>query len=61
MVKLTAYQWNRVKSLFLQYVPQFFPNNCMLPVFVPLHDHVLTKLEELQHEIDDFESARSSR
>ena len=54
MVKLTADQWNRAKYMFLQSVPQFFPNNCMLPVFVPLHDHVLTKLKELQHEIDDL-------
>ena len=60
-VKLTADQWNRVKSLFLQYVPQFFPNNCMLPVFVPLHGHVLTKLEELQQEIEELNAASSSR
>ena len=49
-VKLTAEQWNRAKSLFLHFVPQFFPNNCMLPVFVPLHDNVLMKMEELQQE-----------
>ena len=52
--KLTADQCNRVKSLFLQIVPQFFPNNCMLPVFVPLHGHVLTKMEELQQEIAEL-------
>ena len=49
-VKLTAEQWNRAKSLFLHYVPLFFPNNCMLPVFVALHDNVLMKMEELQQE-----------
>ena len=53
-VKLTADQWNIVKALFLQYVPQFFPNNCMLPVFVPLNGNVLTKLEELQQEIEEL-------
>ena len=53
-VKLTADQWNRVKALFLQYVPQFFPNNCMLPVFVPLNGNVLTKLEELQQEKEEL-------
>ena len=54
-VKLTADQWNRVKTLFLQYVPQFFPNDCMLPVFVPLNGNVLTKLEELQQEKEELQ------
>ena len=54
-VKLTADQWNRVKTIFLQYVPQFFPNDCMLPVFVPLNGNVLAKLEELQQEKEELQ------
>ena len=53
-VKLTANQWNRVKAFFLQYVPQFFHNNCLLPVFVPLNGNVLTKLEEPQQEKEEL-------
>ena len=56
-VKLTDDQWNRVKALFLRFVPQFFPNNCMLPVFVPLNGNVIAKLEELQQEIDELQHA----
>ena len=57
-VKLTATQWNRAKSLFLQYVPLFFPNNSMLPVFVPLNGNVSTKLDELKEEIEEFQHER---
>ena len=54
-VKLTADQWNRVKTIFLQYVPQFFPHDCMLPVFVPLNSNVLAKLEDLQQEKEELQ------
>ena len=36
------------------------PNSCMLPVFVPLHDHILTKLEELQQEIEELKQPAPS-
>lgn len=54
-MKLTANQWNIVKALFWQYVPQFFPNKCLLPVFIPLNGNVLTKLEDLQQEKEELE------
>ena len=54
-VKLTADQWDRVKTIFLQCVPQFFPNDCMLPVFLPLNGNVLAKLEELQQEKEELQ------
>ena len=57
-VKLTANQWNRTKFIFLQYVPLFFPNNSMLPVFVPLNDNVHNKLEELKQEIEELQYER---
>ena len=54
-VKLTVDQWNRVKALFLRIVPQFFPNNCLLPVFIPLNGTVFTKLEEIQQELEELQ------
>ena len=55
-VKLTADQWDRVKTIFLQSVPEFFPNDCMLPVFVPLNVNVLAKLEDLQQEKEELQN-----
>ena len=56
-VNLTDDQWNRVKARFIRFVLHFFPNNCMLPVFVPLNGNVLAKLEELQQEIEELQHA----
>jgi hypothetical protein len=44
-------QWQAATRLFVQIVPQFFPDNSIVPSFVPLHDSVRLLLNELQQDL----------
>jgi hypothetical protein len=50
---LTNDQYQAAKSLAIEYIPQFFPNNCLKPVFVPLNPNVAARQNEMMQELQE--------
>ena len=48
---LNAAQWNAVLTIFYSYVPRFFPNNRISPVFVPLLPDLAMFVADLKDDI----------
>jgi hypothetical protein len=50
---LTNNQYQAAKSLAIEHIPQFFPNNYLKPIFVPLHPNVAARQNELMQELQE--------
>jgi hypothetical protein len=54
-------QWQEALSIFRIYVPRFFPNNSLTPVFVALNSDITLRVNELVDEIKEMAEVEADR